>query len=102
MREIVSVPNSVRTDLERTRQYAEDDEPEAANAMLRAAGIELAKQQPEFCTLLIAGAMGHKGIEYVETEYRAVPMTHDQHMFSMLSGNRSGLEMRSVHSMLKS
>ncbi len=65
MKELPSLPTSIRERLEQARQitpHSEDD------GLLRSAGTELARTNPSYAALIMAGQMGFEGIDHTTVE----------------------------------
>lgn len=69
MKELITVPTSIRERLEQAQLLAKQDKYDEAEALLKQMGTELASTRPELHALLIAGYMGfaQTSAEEIET-----------------------------------
>lgn len=68
MNEIVSVPLSVRHQLERARNLIDNGRSGEAENVLKEAGMALARTNPELAALLVATQLGYREITATVTE----------------------------------
>lgn len=62
MKELATLPSSIRQRLELAQSLMNEDRPQEARTVLAQAAVELAKVAPELSTLVQAAAYGAKGI----------------------------------------
>lgn len=62
MKELTTLPTSIRQRLELAQSLADENRPQEARAVLAQAAVELSKIAPELGAVVQAAAMGAKGI----------------------------------------
>lgn len=62
MNDLTTLPSSVRYQLERAHEYAENGQMQAAERAVRDAMVALAHSSPDLCALLIAAYLGYAEI----------------------------------------
>lgn len=62
MKELATLPTSIRQRLELAETLTQQNRPEEAKSVLGQAALELAKTAPELCALVLAAACGAKSV----------------------------------------
>ncbi|MHB8637442.1 MAG: hypothetical protein ACYC96_13320 [Fimbriimonadaceae bacterium] len=93
MSEIISLPASVREQIEEARQLALQNQHEEAcevlteaQETLREMGKTLAHSHPELCALLLARQLGHRQIIAVDAEIDTLTVTRHHELFGFRIG----------------
>lgn len=70
MRELATLPTSIRQRLEMASSLMDQNRPNEAETVLRQAGMEMARSNPELCALIMVALQGHRGFTSTTVEVR--------------------------------
>ena len=86
MTELTSLPVSVRQHIEAAQTLALQNRVPEAQDLIRTAIVELSKTQPRECALLVAGLLGHQGIQCVRSVSKTTTHLVEHKIFGIKFG----------------
>lgn len=86
MNDLTTLPSSVRYQLERAHEYAENGQMQAAERTVRDAVVTLASTNPELCGLLIALHLGYTDLTLTHTDEQTETTRTSKYAFGIRYG----------------